>query len=213
MGTVKIGDAISEGWDIYKGNFGLVFLGCLITWLVSAVSCNICIGPLLCGMFMMLARIVKKSEPKPAVGDVFKGFDKFLPAFLLVLVCGICYFVLQCILLMIPVIGWILLLIVAFVYGPILTWSLMLIANRGMKWTEAVGFVLKSTFNGKFTMPILLGILAGIIGGAGIVACGIGVLFTLPLAVCIYAAAYEQVFGGEGGAASAEAPAEPEAVA
>ena len=213
MGTIKIGDAISEGWNIYKGNFGLVFLGCLITWLVSAVSCNICIGPLLCGMFMMLARIVKKSEPKPAVGDVFKGFDKFLPAFLLVLVCGICYFVLQCILLMIPVIGWILLLIVAFVYGPILTWSLMLIANRGMKWTEAVGFVLKSTFNGKFTMPILLGILAGIIGGAGIVACGIGVLFTLPLAVCIYAAAYEQVFGGEGGAASAEAPAEPEAVA
>ena len=62
-------------------------------------------------------------------------------------------------------------------------------------------------------MPILLGILAGIIGGAGIVACGIGILFTMPLAVCIYAAAYEQVFGGEGGAASAEAPAEPEAVA
>ena len=213
MGTVKIGDAISEGWNIYKGNFGLVFLGCLITWLVSAVSCNICIGPLLCGMFMMLARIVKKSEPKPEVGDVFKGFDKFLPAFLLFIVCGICYFVLQCILLMIPVIGWILLLIVAFVYGPILIWSLMLIANRGMKWTEAVGFVLKSTFNGKFTMPILLGILAGIIGGAGIIACGIGVLFTMPLAVCIYAAAYEQVFGGEGGTASAEAPVEPEVVA
>jgi len=210
MGTVKIGDAISEGWNIYKDNFGLVFLGCLITWLVSAVSCNICLGPLVCGMFMILARIVKKSEPKPEVGDVFKGFDKFLPAFLLVLVCGICYFVLQCILLMIPVIGWILLLIVAFAYGPILTWALMLVANRGMKWTEAVGVVLKSTFNGKFTMPILLGILAGIIGGAGIVACGIGVLFTMPLAVCIYAAAYEQVFGGEGGA---EAPVEPEVVA
>jgi hypothetical protein len=213
MGTVKIGDAISEGWNIYKGNFGLVFLGCLITLLVSAVSCNICIGPLFCGMFMMLARIVKKSEPKPEVGDVFKGFDKFLPAFLLVLVCGICYFVLQCILLMIPVVGWILLLIVAFAYGPILTWALMLVANRDMKWTEAVGFVLKSTFNGKFTMPIVLGILAGIIGGAGIVVCGIGLLFTMPLALCIYAAAYEQVFGGEGGAGSAEAPVDPEVVA
>ena len=213
MGTVKIGDAISEGWNIYKGNFGLVFLGCLIIWLVSAVSCNICIGPLFCGMFMMLARIVKKSEPKPEVGDVFKGFDKFLPAFLLVLVCGICYFVLQCILLMIPVVGWILLLIVAFAYGPILTWALMLVANRDMKWTEAVGFVLKSTFNGKFTMPIVLGILAGIIGGAGIVVCGIGLLFTMPLALCIYAAAYEQVFGGEGGAGSAEAPVDPEVVA
>ena len=213
MGTVKIGDAISEGWNIYKGNFGLVFLGCLITWLVSAVSCNICIGPLLCGMFMMLARIVKKSEPKPSVGDVFKGFDKFLPAFLLVLVCGICYFVLQCILLMIPVVGWILLLIVAFAYGPILTWALMLVANRDMKWTEAVGFVLKSTFNGNFTMPIVLGILAGIIGGVGIIACGIGILFTMPLVFCIYAVAYEQVFGGEGGAGSAEAPVEPEVVA
>ena len=47
MGTVKIGDAISAGWNIYKDNFGLVFLGCLITWLVSAVSCNVCLGPLL----------------------------------------------------------------------------------------------------------------------------------------------------------------------
>ena len=213
MGTVKIGDAISAGWNIYKDNFGLVFLGCLITWLVSAVSCNVCLGPLLCGMFMVLARIIKKSEPKPEVGDVFKGFDKFLPAFLLVLVCGICYFVLQCILLIIPIIGWILLFIVAFAYGPILTWALMLIANRDMKWTEAVGFVLKATFNGKFTMPIVLGILAGIIGGAGIVVCGIGLLFTMPLALCIYAAAYEQVFGGEGGAGSAEAPVDPEVVA
>ncbi|MBR2940184.1 MAG: hypothetical protein IKC14_02625 [Kiritimatiellae bacterium] len=213
MGTVKIGDAISAGWNIYKDNFGLVFLGCLITWLVSAVSCNVCLGPLLCGMFMVLARIIKKSEPKPEVGDVFKGFDKFLPAFLLVLVCGICYFVLQCILLIIPIIGWILLFIVAFAYGPILTWALMLIANRDMKWTEAVGFVLKATFNGKFTMPIVLGILAGIIGVVGIIACGIGIIFTMPLAVCIYAAAYEQVFGGEGGATSAEAPVEPEVVA
>jgi hypothetical protein len=46
-------------------------------------------------------------------------------------------------------------------------------------------------------MPILLGILAGLVGASGIVLCGVGLIFTLPLAFCIYAAAYEQVFGAE----------------
>lgn len=210
MGNLEIGEAFSKGWEIYKNNMLVCILATLVAGIVGGVTLGICSGPLLAGLFMMLRRMAKKSEPKPTVGDVFKGFDFFLPAFLLSLVCGICYFVAQVVLMMIPVVGWIALIVLALAYGPMVTWSMMLVANRGMKWTEAVGLVVKQTFGGKFTMPILLGVLAGIVGGIGMAICGVGILFTLPFSFCVYAAAYEQVFGNEGAPA---APAEPEVVA
>ena len=54
-------------------------------------------------------------------------------------------------------------------------------------------------------MPIVLGIVAGFVGGLGVVLCGIGLIFTLPFSLCVYAAAYEQVFGDESAAAPVEA--------
>jgi len=211
MKKVAIGDAISAGWEIYKTNFGLVFLATLLALLLSGVSCGILAGPMSAGLFMVLMRLVRKGDPKPAVGDIFKGFDKFLPTFLLILICGICYQILIALLMLIPIVGWIVAILLMIVYGPIITWALMLVADRNMKWTEAIGLVLKSTFNGAFTMPLLLGVVAGLIGALGAVACGIGVLFTLPLTSCIYAAGYEQAFGADAAAPVAPTPELPAA--
>ncbi len=197
MEKIDMGEAFKEGWIVYKENFGLCICAAVVAVLIGSVSCGICTGPMLAGLFMMLRRLVKKSEPKPVFGDLFKGFDLFLPAFLLMFLCGIAAFVIQAVLLCIPVIGWLLFVPFCFVSGPIITWALMLVANRGMKWTESVGFVVRNTFNGKFLLPILLGILAGVVGGLGGVICGVGAILTFPYSFCVYAAAYEQVFGSE----------------
>lgn len=197
MNEVKIGDSFSEGWKLYKDNMGICTLATLVAMLVSGVSCGICGGPLICGLFMILRRLIKKDDTKPTVGDVFKGFDVFLQAFLLCLIAGIGYFLVQVILAFIPIIGMLASFVLAWIYGPILIWSLMIVADRRVSWSEAIGLVLKETFNGKFTSPILLGILAGLIGGAGFILCGIGIFFTLPLAYCMYAVAYEQMFGSK----------------
>ena len=194
MKKIKIGDTISLGWNLYKNNLGLCILATLVAMLVSGVTCGICGGPLACGLFMVLQRLIKKSEPKPTIGDVFKGFDVFLHSFLIWIVSFVGYWFIQMILACIPVIGWLISLILSFIYAPILVWSWMLIADRRMKWTEAIGFVLKELFNGNFTTPVILGILAGLIGGLGCFLCGIGIIFTIPLSYCIYAAAYEQLF-------------------
>lgn len=221
MGTVDIGKAFNEGWKLFKENMGVCILATLVASLVVGVSCGICAGPMLCGVFMVLRRLLKNSEPKPSVGDVFKGFDLFLPSFLLLLVCGLCFglayvlFVALSLLLgFIPILGWILgfvlyivLMVVALIYGPIVSWSVMLIANRGMKWNEAVRLVLKETFGGRFNMQILVGIVAGLVGSLGVLACGVGVLFTMPLSYCIQAAAYEQVFPDAPAAAAPQAEA------
>ena len=208
MNKLKIGDAVCLGWNLYKDNMGLCTLATLVCMLVNGVSCGICGGPLVCGTFMILQRLIKKSEPHPTVGDVFKGFDVFLHSFLLVLISGVGVFLLHLLLGVIPVVGWIVSVALSLVYTPILFWSLMLIANRNMKWADAIGFVLKELFNGNFTAPVVLGIIAGFICGAGCMLCGIGVIFTMPLSYCIYAAAYELLFSP----VSVSAPQEAELV-
>jgi uncharacterized membrane protein len=49
---------------------------------------------------------------------------------------------------------------------------------------------------------LALSFVAGIIGGIGQIACGIGIVFTLPIQACILTVAYREVFSG------AKAPAD-----
>lgn len=197
MGTLKFGDAVSKGWTLFKAHMGPAIIGYLLVVLVSSITCCLLAGPLICSYFILLNKWIKQEQPEPGVGEVFDAFNLFLPSFLLILVLNIGCLILQTVLMFIPILGWLLSVLFGLIFGPVLMWSLMLVANRGMKPFDACGLVIKSILNGSFTTPILLGILAGIIGGAGMLVCCIGIIFTMPIAFCIYAAAFDQVFGSE----------------
>ena len=93
--NAQVGTCLSKGWKIYKENFGLILLATLITGLISFFTCNICAGPMLCGLFGILLALIRGQEQKPKVGDLFKGFSKFLPAFLVTLVLFLCFTVID----------------------------------------------------------------------------------------------------------------------
>lgn len=147
----------------------------------------------------MLSRLLKGSTPLSAFGDLFGGFDKFRDSFLLIPVCGIALPVANVVLMLIPILGWLAALLLGIVAGPVLIWSLLLIAHRGMTWTHALGLTIKETFNGRFTTQIQAGVVAGLLGSLGVLLCGFGILLAFPLSFCIYAATYEQAFGAEEG--------------
>ena len=71
---------------------------------------------------------------------------------------------------------------------------LPLIADRGMDFGEAWRTSWQSTRR-AFWELLLLQFLAGLIGGLGVYACCVGLLFTLPIRFTIIAAAYEDRFG------------------
>ena len=207
MKQVEIGEAVQAGWKLYTKHLGFILGVSIAGGLLTCATCAILAGPLMVGTFMILSRLLKGSTPPPAFGDLFGGFGKFLDSFLLILVCGIALQVLNAVLMLIPILGWLAALLLGIVSGPILTWSLLLITHRGMTWTQAVGLTVKETFNGRFTTQILAGVVAGLLGLLGVLLCGFGMLLTFPLSFCIYAAAYEQAFGAEEGT---EPPALPE---
>ena len=134
-------------------------------------------------MFMVTLGLLDRKTPAPQPGDVFKGFSTFLPAFLFVLIVGGAMMVLS---LLIPFIGYIL----GMLAFPLVMFSLPMLADGK---TDKIGELFRRSFEiTKANYGPLLGLhlVAGIIAGVGAIACGIGVIVTMPMYPCIIAIAY-----------------------
>ena len=101
---LDLGGCISRGWSLVTGNFGVLFVGVLVYFLIEMAIgglSNIPIvgtlvslgnfvisGPLMAGVFYLFIRAIR-SEPAE-IGDIFSGFKRgFLQLFLATLVTSI----------------------------------------------------------------------------------------------------------------------------
>ena len=193
---VKFGEWIEGGFNLYKANFGLLVLASIFVVVISAVTAGLLAGPMLAGLALITLQLLDRRDPAPEAGQVFKGFDYFLQSFLFVVVWGIGILIGSLILGVIPVIGQ--LASIAFVYAAqaFLMFGMFLIVDREMDWlpasTESINIV-KSNFWPFFGLSAI----AGIIGSIGAIACGIGVVITIPIQGCILAVTYRDVFDGQ----------------
>jgi uncharacterized membrane protein len=193
--SVQIGKYISEGWELFKKNAGgfigfyvIVILinlalgkvqqsaaplGSLISLLIS--------GPLNAGALIVAFKLLRNRQPE--FGDFFKGFNNYLPLFLVSLVSSI-FIGIGTILLIIPGIY----LAVSYIFAMPLVidkkmnfWDAMEVSRKVItkNWFAFFGFVL---------VLILINI-------AGIIPFGLGLLVTIPLTTCAIAAAYADVVG------------------
>ena len=192
---VKFGDWIEGGFNLYKANFGTLVLASIFVVVIGAVTAGLLAGPMLAGLALVTLQLFDRKEPKPEAGKVFKGFDYFLQSFLFIVVWGIGILIGSVVLGIIPAIGQ--LASIAFVYAAqaFLMFGMFLIVDRQMDWLpasmESIN-VVKTNFWPFFGLSAL----AGIIGSIGAIACGIGVVFTIPIQGCILAVAYRDVFTG-----------------
>ena len=190
---VKFGDWIEGGFNLYKANFGTLVLAAIFVVVIGTVTAGILAGPMLAGLALVTLQLLDGKEPRPEAGKVFKGFDYFLQSFLFVVVWGIGILIVSIILGVIPVLGQ--LASIAFVYAAqaFLMFGMFLIVDRQMDWLpasmESIDIV-KANFWPFFGLSTV----AGIIGSLGAIACGIGVVFTIPIQGCILAVAYRDVF-------------------
>lgn len=192
---VKIGDWIQEGFNLYKENFGLLVLASLVAVVLSVVTGGILAGPMFAGLILICLALYDGDEPKPQMGDVFKGFSYFLNAFLFFLVWIVLIAVVFAILNIIPILGQLAGVCLILAAQALLIFGLFLIVDRGMDFwpasMESINMV-KSNF-----WPFLgLGVLSAIIGNIGSLICGIGAFLTVPIHICIMTVAYRNVFNG-----------------
>lgn len=123
-----------------------------------------------------------------------RGSRTSLPTLVAVILLVLVQYILSSFLLVVPVLGWILLYAMSLIVNSLLFWVVMVVVNQRISGYKAFCHVLTETFRNRFWKPILVGILANMLMGAGALVCGIGVIFTIPFGLCVYAAAYRKLF-------------------
>ena len=186
---IDIGQELGKGWRLFQPNMGVLIVASVIATLVSAVTCGILSGPLMAGMFLVVRRLMKDDPVKPQAGDVFKGFDYFVQALILMVLCLVVMFLLA----MIPVIGQ----LAGLVVGSFMFWGIMFVTYQKLPAIDACKRIFELLKSGEFTLPLVFGIIVSVISSLGVIACVVGMFFTIPLGYCMMACCYETLFGGE----------------
>lgn len=202
----RIGDWIGKGFDIYKNNMGPMLIMALILVGLTMLSGGILAGPLSAGFVMVVLRAAR-GEKNLQAGDIFKGFDFFVPALLLYLCWGVGLAVAAAILSMVPCIGWILTVVLSAVVATIVWFAIFLVVDQKMDFWPASMRVIE-TIKANPLPLIGFGFLTGLLASLGSILCIVGVVLTVPVGYCIFAVAYPEVFG-EGETIPAEAVETP----
>jgi len=196
---VKFGEWLQEAFELLKANFVLLMLTNLIALVLSVVTVGILAGPMMAGVAMITLALIDKREPKPVPGDIFKGFEFFLPSFLLVLLV-LCVVAASAAawLFVGPLSG-----VAAWVLLTLTMFSIFLIVEKKMDFWPAVQAsyeIVKTAF-----WPLLgLVVVSSIAVDIGLVARCVGIVATAPFFMCAMSVAYRHV------SAAAPAPAEPQ---
>jgi hypothetical protein len=207
--STDIGGYLSRGWELFKRNVGgfigfalllgminigfMVFTAIVdptagdpeqppsaIASLLNGISTIISI-PLQAGFYIVAFKLVKQRPT--TFGDFFRGFNYFLQLFLASLVSGI--FI---------ILGFLLLIIPGIYLAVAYSFVIPLIIERKMEFWQAMETSRKVITKQWFAF-LGLGFLMFFINLAGAIACGLGLLITIPLTYCTYTAAYEAILG------------------
>ena len=200
---MELGVYVSKAWDLMKANALLL----IVTYLIVAIIMNIPLVGLIIGgpvMFGFFRIVQKRYKGEPAeIGQVFDGFktdfSKGLVTFLLMIAVGFCVaipvVIAIIILSFVPVCGT-LLGILIYIAAILAIWTALyfvfpITALSEVAPVDAIkkGFKFMTANIGPM---ILLGLVTTLIGMAGTIACGIGVLFTAPMAMAIVVIAYNE---------------------
>ncbi len=188
-----MGKWIEAGFNLYKDNFITLVLAALIGLVLSMVSIGILTGPMLAGLIIITLQLLRKEEPKPEPGAVFRGFSFFLNSFLFTVIWGIAILIGSLLVGWFPIIGQLLSLFFVYVAQTFLMFGLYLIVDRQMAFWPASQVSIQ-TVKTNFWPFFGLAAIASIIGSIGALAFGIGVALTIPIQICILAIAYEEIF-------------------
>ncbi len=162
------------------GNFALLSL---IFVLVNSVASIVTQGPLQCGMHLFCMK--KMYNKRSDIGDLFKGFDYFLPAFVSALLIGIFVFV-----------GMLLCIIPGLVVASMYKFAYLFIIDKRMEFWPAMQASHDVVKNDYFGFTLFLLAMAGI-NILGALCCIVGLLVTIPLSIAAITVAYQEIVGFE----------------
>ncbi len=172
---------IGEGWEIVKADMVNFAVLALIVGALSSTVPMILQGPLIVGFHLIC---IKKMAGRPTeFGDLFKGFNYFVPALVASLLIGLFSFI-----------GLLACIVGALVVGAMYKFTYLFILDKRMDFwpaMQASHAVVKNDYFG-FTMFLLLIALVDILGA---LCCIVGLFVAIPVGLAAITVAYKELVG------------------
>lgn len=199
----KFGEYINKGFELLKKDFGSVFVGFLVTFLMSIIP--FC-GLLAMGNFYKYLRKLNKNQ-NPSAGEIF-DFKDFMPYFILQLIIIGGVFVLYIPFIIFGGLAAItsdgngeanpMFAVLMFPYMFVMFFAIYYFLLKGFYISPLISFKgvtdIKTSWNiskvmtkGNLLNIFLFSLVASLLSQIGVLACGIGLFLTMPF---LYAANY-----------------------
>ena len=193
---VKIGDWLSESWELISEDLVTHIILALIVGLGSSITGGLLSGPLMGGYLWIVFKKMKDPAYTPEVGDIGKGFENFVQLFLVGIVAGL-----------IASLGVIACIVGVFFTSALVVLALPLVVEGGMSFWPAITESMSKTKQNLMSWVVFV-LVIGLLNALG-GAVAVGFLITLPIAVVMMALAYRDNYGLGGAAPAASAPQAP----
>ncbi len=184
---VRTGEWLSEAWEIVQKDmiqWALVFLVGGLVSCIPFVAAGI--AP---GYVLIVRRRLRDPSYVPEIGDIFEGFEYFVPTLLFMIVGGL-----------IGAAGAIACLVGVFATAALVMFGLPLIVDRGMDFWPAIQKSMEKVKEDLVSWSIFVLVL-DLVYLVGVIVCVVGVLVSGPVGMVAFMLAYQDLFGFEGEAA------------
>lgn len=186
MASVSVGACLSGAWGLFKKNPLTHVVATLLVGVVSSVSSGLLTGPMVVGYMRMIAK--EQRGEAAQIGDVFRGFDDFVPAFVAGLIS-----------LLVVSLGLMLCFIPGLLILALPSVALSLVAQGekdGVAAFNQAWRIVTKNLGAAFWCALVL----SVVGSLGLLLCGIGVLVTGPLSMIGSYFMARQLLGDSGNA-------------
>lgn len=216
-GVIAPVECLKEAWALIKDRYWLFVGISLVGMLIGGAFAIVLLGPMMCGIFLCLLQ--RQRGEQVEFGTLFRGFDYFLPSFIVQLIKSI-----PMMILMVPfyvaivgmmvanmprrgepdenfmfsvfgleIVFFLVLMIVGLVVEIFFIFAFPLIVDRKLSGLDAIklGFAASKANLGGIIGLLLLNAALGFVAFLG---CFVGVYFYLPVSFATHVVAYRRVF-------------------
>ena len=211
-------ECLKAGWSLVGNQYWLFVGMTAVGWIIGyAAPFGLLMGPMMCGMFLALFQ--KRRGQPLEFGVLFKGFDYFgdsvvatlLHAAPILVIVVPLYIGFVGLMVFIPQAGnepdasvmlglfgafmvfWFVLMVLLVIVSVGFIFAYPLIVDRKLSGLNAVKLSIKAAM-ANFWRLLGLMLINGILNFVGMMLCGFGLFFVLPVTLSAIAIAYEQVF-------------------
>jgi hypothetical protein len=217
VGTVAPVECFKEGWELIKDRYWLFFGLTLVGVLIGNAFAIVLWGPMACGLYLCFFQQQRRENVE--FGTLFRGFDYFLPAFLVELIKSIPTIVIT-IPYVIAVIGitfanmprrgepsdfypasifgleivyFLILTILKLLVEVFFLFAFPLVVDRQLSAVDALKLSLRAS---KANLGGVVGLLLlnAVFSFVAFLCCFVGLYFYMPISFAAYAVAYRRVF-------------------